>query len=136
MRRRKPWLGGAALLLAALALGGCASGGDRLPAAGSDIGTLELRFSTEPAKLTGSGSSTLSLDVKQGSEPVKGASVVFEIWPKGEQQHAQLSAKSEEDGKYYVRGEFSQAGDYYLLAHVTTAEGLHDMKTFEFSVHS
>jgi len=130
-----------AILLAALPLAGCAGDGASGRSAsaagiqGTASQTLSLSFSTEPAVLTGGGSSTLKLDVSEKTKPVKGASVVFEIWPQGEDQHAQLSAKTgDEAGSYYVKGEFSQLGSYYLLAHVTTPDGVHDMRTFEFEV--
>lgn len=124
----------AVLLLTFLAMAYCSGGGSSVSAAGGPEGALDIRFTTAPAKLSAAGSSSLNLEIKEKSKPVVGASVIFEIWPKGQDQHAQLNAKSVEDGLYYIKGEFSQVGDYYLLAHVTTAEGVHEMKTFEFNI--
>ncbi|WP_239616048.1 FixH family protein [Cohnella mopanensis] len=124
----------AVMLLVTLSLSGCSSGGNSASAAGNSDGTLDIRFTTAPEKLSAAGTSSLNLEIKAKAKPVVGASVIFEIWPKGEEQHAQLNAKSVEDGLYFIKGEFSQVGDYYLLAHVTTAEGVHEMKTFEFSI--
>ncbi|BBI31630.1 FixH family protein [Cohnella abietis] len=122
------------LLVTAALLSGCGGAGSRVSAAGNSGEALSISFATTPEKLLSSGSSTLSLDIKEKDKAVVGAAVIFEIWPKGQEQHAQLNAKSEGKGQYYIKGEFSQLGDYYLLAHVTTAEGVHQMKTFEFSI--
>ncbi|WP_256758887.1 hypothetical protein [Cohnella sp. WQ 127256] len=134
MNKRLQFTAVAILLFLLLSLTGCSGAGSKVSAANNLGEALSIQFSSDPVKPSASGSTTLNLDIKEQSKPAIGAAVVFEIWPKGQEQHAQLNAKSVEDGLYFIKGEFSQVGDYYLLAHVTSAEGVHEMKTFEFTI--
>ncbi|WP_027094597.1 FixH family protein [Cohnella thermotolerans] len=134
---RHRWLGAAAAaLLALLTLSGCSSGAGA-STSGAEDGRYEIAFATSPAELKLNESVTLSVAVSRGGKPVKDADVVLELWPKGVEpsEHAQLSAKADGKGSYVLKGQFSQAGVYYVISHVTPKEtGQMTMAGFEFEI--
>ncbi|MBB6695504.1 FixH family protein [Cohnella xylanilytica] len=119
-----------ALLSACSADAGASSGG-------GDDGRYGIAFSASPETPKLGESVSLTVDVTQGGKPVKGAEVVLELWPQGAEPdgHAQLAAKETGEGSYVLKGEFSQAGKYYVITHVTPKEtGQMTMASFEFEI--
>lgn len=130
----------AAACLALALLAGCSSGAGASTGGASsagDDGRYGIAFSASPETPKLGESVSMTVDVTQGGKPVKGAEVVLELWPQGAEPdgHAQLAAKETGEGSYVLKGEFSQAGKYYVITHVTPKEtGQMTMASFEFEI--
>ncbi|NEW04869.1 hypothetical protein GK047_02395 [Paenibacillus sp. SYP-B3998] len=85
---------------------------------------LKITFSTNPQTITTGASVNLTAVLTKGSQTVKDANVVLEIW-KAEQEdgaHFQQEAKYDPASGYVLKGSFVESGVYYVLVHATTAD--------------
>ncbi|RUS48954.1 FixH family protein [Cohnella sp. AR92] len=131
-----------ATLTALLLLSACSSGSRAGSGASSGSGGAEedrygIAFSTYPETLKQNESAELKVEVTKGGAPVKEAAVILELWPKdaSSNSHAQMPAKADGKGNYLLKGQFSEEGTYYVIAHITPKEtGQMTMAGFDFEV--
>lgn len=70
----------------------------------------------------------LAAQVEQGGKKVDDAVVQFEVWESGKRDQGQMiDGKLEKDGVYKATTTFDHDGVYYMYAHTTTANGVHNM---------
>ncbi|WP_285396373.1 FixH family protein [Lysinibacillus sp. fls2-241-R2A-57] len=70
----------------------------------------------------------LAARVEQGGKNVDDASVQFEVWESGKRDESQMmDGKLEKDGVYKATTTFDHDGVYYMFAHTTSANGIHNM---------
>ncbi|WP_313150466.1 FixH family protein [Lysinibacillus capsici] len=70
----------------------------------------------------------LAAHVEQGGKNVDDAVVEFEVWESGKRDEGQMiDGKLEQDGVYKATTTFDHDGVYYMYAHTTTANGVHNM---------
>jgi len=70
----------------------------------------------------------LAAHVEQGGKNVDDAVVEFEVWESGKRDEGQMiDGKIEKDGVYKATTTFDHDGVYYMYAHTTTANGVHNM---------
>lgn len=70
----------------------------------------------------------LAAHVEQGGKSVDDAVVEFEVWESGKRDEGQMiDGKLEQDGVYKATTTFDHDGVYYMYAHTTTANGVHNM---------
>ena len=92
------------------------------PVESPDLFTVEHEISPAPARV---GTSTFTFKLADaGGKPITGARVTVEA----DMSHAGMSpvfadAKEEQPGRYQVRLNFSMAGDWVILLHVTLTGG-------------
>jgi nitrogen fixation protein FixH len=95
--------------------------------------SLNLSFSVNPAHPRTGTAATLQVVVKTGSAPAKGARVEFEVWKKGESNHAMIPASEQSGGRYTATQTFSAPGQWLAIVHVTTST-THQMISGSFQV--
>lgn len=142
-RKRLSALAMAAAVTALLLLSGCSSDAKAEKAgAASGSGSADderygIAFSTSPGTFKLNEDAVLYVDVTKDGAPVKDANVVLELWPKDADanDHAQMIAQADGKGGYALKGQFSEKGTYYVIAHVTPKEtGQMIMSGFDFEV--
>lgn len=70
----------------------------------------------------------LAARVEQGGKKVDDASVQFEVWESGKRDESKMmDGKIEKDGVYKATTTFDHDGVYYMFAHTTSANGIHNM---------
>ena len=70
----------------------------------------------------------LAAHVEQGGKNVDNAVVEFEVWESGKRDEGQMiEGNLEKDGVYKATTTFDHDGVYYMYAHTTTANGIHNM---------
>jgi hypothetical protein len=72
--------------------------------------------------------------VTQGDEKVEDAEKVeFELWKSDQETHEKILGEHQGNGIYTIKKTFQEAGDYFVIAHVT-ARDMHNMPKKEFRV--
>ncbi|MDR9793155.1 FixH family protein [Aeribacillus pallidus] len=100
----------------------------------AETGTdLTMEFSMNPKELQVNEAAALSVKVTSKGKAVTDAEVVFEIWKEGLNEPLFMNTKSDSKGTYTLKGQFSEAGTYSLIAHVSTLYS-HQMQTFQFTI--
>lgn len=94
---------------------------------------INMNFFTAPKSLKLNQTSALAVKLSSKGKVITDAKVVFEIWKDGENQPIQVNTKSDNKGTYTLKGKFSVAGTYNLIAHVD-ALNRHEMNTFQFAI--
>jgi hypothetical protein len=93
---------------------------------------VQVKISPEAAKTN--ENIIFEVAVTQGNDKVTDAeSVEFEFGKKDGSDKEKIAVKHKEDGIYSLEKSFKQAGDYYMIPHVT-ARGMHAMPKKEFTV--
>ncbi|MBL0388209.1 FixH family protein [Tumebacillus sp. ITR2] len=91
-------------------------------------------FNTNPAPLHVNQEGNLIATVTVNNDPVKKATVEFEIWGDSDTaQHEKIPATGDDQGHYSLKKSFAKADTYHVTIHTTTAE-LHTMPTMDFQV--
>ena len=112
-----PLLAASAALFVTLVVTAC-----NRPTESSSVLTIEHEITPQPVRV---GSATLQLRLADASrQPVTGASISLE----GNMSHAGMSpvfaqAKETEPGRYQAILDFTMAGDWIVLAHITLSGG-------------
>jgi len=86
-----------------------------------------------PEQISANKDVVLQAKVTQTDKPVDDAKeVMFELWRGEEPEHEKIEAKLTNDGVYQIDKQFTESGEYTMIAHVT-ARDMHSMpkKTFE-----
>jgi len=99
------------------------------------IEPLKVELTIQPEKIDSGQEVTFQATVSQGGEKVEDASEVkFEIGQDGSKGEPEMLEGSDEgNGLYTVKKSFEEAGQYYVVAHVT-ANGVHTMPRASFIV--
>jgi len=86
----------------------------------------------EDGKAKAGESVTLSPTISLENAPLTEASVRFEIWKEGSDQHDWVDAKESDGGKYSADYTFKESGKYSVQVHVEKHPDLHDhvIKTY------
>ena len=93
---------------------------------------VQVKISPEAAKVN--QKLLFEVTVTQGDEKVTDASSVeFEFGKKDGSDIEKITVKHNKDGIYSLEKSFGDAGDYYIIPHVT-ARDMHAMPKKEFSV--
>jgi hypothetical protein len=72
--------------------------------------------------------------VTQGDEKVEDAKKVeFELWKSEQETHEKVIGEHQGNGIYAITKTFQEAGDYFVIAHVT-ARDMHNMPKKDFVV--
>ncbi|PWK06995.1 FixH family protein [Tumebacillus permanentifrigoris] len=123
------------LLLApalALALMGCSSTKTEPLPAKPSVPVIVFKTNPEPMLVNQAGDLTATVMVN--SDPVKKATVEFEIWEEGNNTpHETIPAQGDDKGHYTVHKSFAKATTYQVTIHTTTEE-IHTMPTMNFTV--
>ncbi|KEO82291.1 FixH family protein [Tumebacillus flagellatus] len=118
--------------LAALALTGCGSQKTEPLPAKPAVPTIV--FATNPTPLHVNQEGSLTATVTVNTDPVKQATVEFEIWGDSDAaNHEKLPAASDDNGHYSIKKTFAKADIYHVTIHTTTRD-VHTMPTVEFQV--
>lgn len=95
---------------------------------------IEAEIKITPQQIKVDEAVSFSVTVKQAGEPVDDANEVkFEIWQKDQDNHEFINAEHKGSGVYATTKKFAEAGDYYVMHHVTARE-FHSMKKTQFTV--
>jgi hypothetical protein len=94
---------------------------------------IALSFSTSPSNPTPNQPVTLVAKVTGDSKPVNDASVEFEVWNTGSENHSMLKAKRTGEGTYTISNTYPIAGSYNVIVHATTPQ-THQMISKTFTI--
>jgi hypothetical protein len=75
-----------------------------------------------------------AIATKDGKKIDGAASVKFEVWIDGEEEHNMLKATYINDGTYEVSTSFAEEGSYHLIYHINDIDGIHHMDQLDFTV--
>jgi hypothetical protein len=118
----------------ALALTGCSSQQTEPLPAKPAVPIIE--FNTNPKPLVVNQAGNLTATVMVNNDPVKQATVEFEIWEEGDNTpHETIPAQGDDQGHYTATKTFAKANVYHVMIHTTTAE-IHTMPTMSFNVEA
>lgn len=97
---------------------------------------MTIDLSTNPTAPVSGQEVQLMAHITRENQPVTDAKVEMEFWRDGDTtEHTKLPAQGGKDGNYTLTHKLTEAGKYKVIIH-TTAGGIHQMPTKEFSVQS
>jgi hypothetical protein len=95
---------------------------------------LDVQLSIQPEEGKVNEPLLFRAKVTYGDEIVTDADEVeFEIWQENDDYHEKIVVEHVTDGIYQLEKSFSEAGTYYVYAHVT-AKDMHNMPKKEFEI--
>lgn len=121
----------AGLLLLVVALGGCGTSSEPLPAL--DLNPYTITFEADPAAPAAGNPVLLKVGVT-GKEPLsKRSEISFEIKKSGSDERVEVQAERKEEGRYEGKFTFKEAGKYSVTVHVIT-RSVHQVSNKELEV--
>lgn len=85
---------------------------------------LDISFTTIPETPNPNILPTLQTTVKQNNKAVTDATVNLEVWKDGMTTHQMIKATHSKDGMYVADSPVKETGEYKVIVHVSTPNGL------------
>lgn len=95
---------------------------------------VDIAFATTPEKPNPNIVPTLQTTVKQNGKAITDARVDLEVWKEGMTTHQMTTATHTKDGVYSADSPIKEAGDYKVIVHVTTKDGLEQTSESTYKV--